>query len=276
MQRVLLRLICGGIDVERFRRLLFSFLALLSEYITLISTILATAYILISSQYKEYSTEVLLLWTISLLGLIATSIATEKSFKLRKIERGINEIKLNIKGGENSLDKLFFARRNLSPLEERLNDCSDLIITGGSLARLSDEYYGLFENKLNEGCSIEVILVEPNTEAVRQLCRNIVYETSDCDIYSRKISESIQRFAELKRKFPKGMKILLSDLVPPFSIMAKNLNKEKSIIQVELYSYAVPTRERVEFNVGIEDSNTYSFFANQIEVLRENATEFEM
>ena len=87
MQRVLLRLICGGIDVERFRRLLFSFLALLSEYITLISTILATSYILISSQYKEYSTEVLLLWAISLLGLIAISIATEKSFKLRKIER---------------------------------------------------------------------------------------------------------------------------------------------------------------------------------------------
>ena len=111
------------------------------------------------------------------------------------------------------------------------------------MARLSDEYYGLFENKLNEGCSIEVILVEPNTEAARQLCRNIVYKTSDCDVYSRKISESIQRFAELKRKSPRGVKILLSDLVPPFSIMAKNLNKEKSIIQVELYSYAVPTRE---------------------------------
>ena len=262
--------------MERFKRILFSVLSLLSEYITLFLTIIASTYIVISCQYKDYSSETLLLWIISLLGLIAISIAAEKFFKLRKIENGIDEIRLNSKGGKSSLDQLFFQRRNLSPLEERLKDSSDITITGGSLARLSDEYYGLFEKKLNEGCYIEVILVKPDTEAAKQLCQNIVYETSDYDIYNRKISESILRFAELKRKYPRGMKILLSEQVPPFSLLAKNLNKEGSVIQVELYSYAVPTRERVEFNVEIEESNTYSFFVNQIEVLRQKATEYEI
>lgn len=261
--------------MEKFKKILFSILSLLSEYITLFSTIIASTYIIISSQYITYSSETLLLWVISLLGLIAISIAAEKFFKLRKIENGIEEIRLYNEGGHLSLDQLFFQRRNLNPLEERLKDSTDIIITGGSLSRLSDEYYGLFEKKLKEGCYIEVILVKPNTEAANQLCKNTLYETSDYDTYSRKISESIQRFMELKKTYTTQMNILLSEQVPPFSLLAKNLNKEGSIIQVELYSYAVPTRERVEFNVDISDTNTYSFFVNQIEVLRQNATPFE-
>lgn len=254
----------------KLKKILFSALSIISEYLTLFSTIIASTYIVVSSQYTSYSSDTLLLWIISLLGLISISIAAEKYFKLRQIEKGINEIKK--KEGTSSLDQLFFYRRDLSPLEDRLKGSTDITITGGSLSRLSDEYYGLFERKLKEGCSIEVIMVKPETEAAKLLCKNIVYETSDFEAYYHKIKESIRRFAELKREYPQNINIFLSDQLPPFSLLAKNLNKEGSVIQVELYSYSVPTRERIEFNVYKSDVSTYSFFVNQINALRKSSS----
>ncbi len=111
-------------------------------------------------------------------------------------------------------------------------------------------------------------MVKPYTEAAKLLCQNIVYETSDFETYCHKIEESIHRFKELKREYQDRINIYLSEQLPPFSLLAKNLNKEGSVIQVELYSYSVPTRERIEFNVYKSDVNTYNFFVNQICIFR--------
>ncbi len=92
--------------MEKFKKTLFSLFSIVSEYLTLFSTIIASTYIVISSQYASYSSETLLLWVISLLGLIAISIAAEKFFKLRIIENSINEMKK--KESTSSLDQLFF------------------------------------------------------------------------------------------------------------------------------------------------------------------------
>lgn len=261
--------------MEKIKKVLISILSILSEYITLFSTIVASTYILITSQYVEYKIDSLILWIISLLGLIAISIAAEKFFKLRKIENCVEEINNSQKNKTVSIDQLFFSRKNLSPLEERFKNAVNIVITGGSLARLSDEYYGFFEQKLSSGCKLEVVLVDPNSEASKQLCINTVYETTNIDAYRRKIDESINRFKELKQLYPDLVTILLSDQTPPFSMLAKNIGCPDSFVQVELYSYAVPTRERIEFVVNEDDTNTYQFFCNQIKTIEQKARTYE-
>ena len=53
---------------ETLRKILFALL----EHVPLVATILASVFILTDSQIRSYSMETLLLWIISLLGLIAT------------------------------------------------------------------------------------------------------------------------------------------------------------------------------------------------------------
>lgn len=68
------------------------------------------------------------------------------------------------------LEELAFTRKELKPLEARLSPAQKITITGGSLYRLSDEYYAFFESKLKNGCQLEIIMVKPYSYAANLLC----------------------------------------------------------------------------------------------------------
>ena len=69
--------------MEKLRKYFLTVLNIICEHITLFATIIGSAFIVIDSQIRQYSVETLLLWIISLLGLIATAIASEKYFKIK-------------------------------------------------------------------------------------------------------------------------------------------------------------------------------------------------
>ena len=244
---------------------------LILEYMTIIITLLGSTYIAVSSQIKQYSTETLLLWIISLLGLIAASSLSERYFKLNKIDKNVAQL---ICGAGKNVDEVFLTRKDMPPLEDRLGSAKSIIITGGSLARLSDEYYAFFEEKLKSGCTFEINMVRPYSAGSNLLCKNVVYETRDDDLYSKKTKDSLERFIELKKSFPENMKIFISDNVPPFGVLIINLGKTDSWIQVELYTYAVPTRERLQFTITPQNKKLYHFFVNQVNTLKMDSEEY--
>lgn len=261
--------------MKRYHEIITYVLSVFFEYLTLFATIATSIYIVTSSQYTKYDDSTLLLLIISLLGFIALSIAAEKFFKLRKIENSVEEIREKQMSISGNIDELFITRKDLNPLEERFKNSSDIFISGGSLSRLSDEYYGFFEQKLANNASIEVILVKPYSAAANMLCQNVVYETSDEKQYSQRITESLNRFLSLKEKCGQNITIRLTESIPPFSIIALNLGKADAVMQVELYSYAVPTRERVEFVINKKDSHMYKFFTKQIKMLQDKSEIYE-
>lgn len=260
--------------MKDFKSRMKSVISAIAEYISLIAAVIASAYIVTTSQYKEYSDYTLLLWIISLLGLVAISIASERHFRLRKINKDIIQIKNSIVNKPTDLDGIFYTRKDLDPFEYRFHDAYEITITGGSLARLSDEYFGFFEKKLNEGCHLEVIMVNPNSKSAELLCKNIVYETRDAGIYSVRISESLQRFIELKAMYSQFINIYLTENVPPFGIIAKNLNRKEAEIQIEIYTYAVPTRDRIQFLINKNNIKTFQFFKSQIDILKKQSKEY--
>lgn len=264
-------IISGEITMNKYQKMVTDAISVLFEYITLFAAVGVSVYIGWSSQYTEYDDSTLLLLIISLLAFISTSIASEKFFKLRKIENSVEDIREKQNNYHYSIDELFITRMNLTPLEDRFKNSSTIFISGGSLSRLSDEYYGFFEHKLQNNASIEVIIVKPDTMAAKLLSKSVVYEINDEKQYNKKIKESLNRFLRLKEKFGQNITIRLSDSVPPFSIIALNLEKADAVIQVELYSYAVPTRERIEFFVNKKDSGMFNFFTKQIKVLQEKS-----
>lgn len=257
----------GGI-MEKLRKYFLTVLNIICEHITLFATIIGSAFIVIDSQIRQYSVETLLLWIISLLGLIATAIASEKYFKLNRIEKNIKYVLKGIDNANVNLDEFFFTRKELEPLEERMKNANSIFLSGGSLVRLSDEYYAYFEKKLKENCRMEVIMVRPFTKGADLLCKNVVYETEDYNAYSKRIEESLNRFFSLQENFPQLVKIRLTENTPPFGIVATNLEADSANVKVELYSYAIPTRERMQFFVNKSDEKIFAFFTKQIDTLR--------
>ena len=104
---------------------------------------------------------------------------------------------------------------------------------------------------------------------------NVVYETRDYKQYSFKISESLQRFLRLKQDYESRISIRLTENVPPFSLIVTDENFPNASIKVELYSYSVPTRERMQFEVTREDSKSFAFFIDQLITLRKASYEID-
>ena len=259
--------------MKKIKSILLNLMRILFEYLSLIATIIGSIYIIVSSQIIDYSQDKLLLWIIGLLGLIATAQGAEKYFKLNKIESEIKDLKsLSGQAKEDS-----FTRIELSPLEDRLSDAKTITITGGSLKRISDEYYAFLERNIKKGCKLEVIMVKPNSPAADMLCDNIVYETHDHADYSETIQKSLNRFLELKRLYDKKVTIRLSENVPPFSIMVKNEKLGDAELKIELYSFVVPTRERKQFQYrSIDNKKEFDFYMDQLKTLRDNSSEVIM
>ena len=243
------------------------------EHCTLFITIVASAYIVIVSQIKPFTVDTLLLWIISLLGLIAVAIASEKYYKLNKIAKDVDTISKQNQVKKMTMDDLFRTRKELDLLEERLRDATQIVLTGGSLCRLADEYYAFFEEKLTKGCLMEIIMVRPNTPSANLLCDNVVYETQDYAVYSQKIEKALDGFKILKSCFPNQVIIRLSDKVPPYGMVAADLESEKATMKIELYTYSVPTRERIQLNVTKSDEKMFRFFMTQLDVLRNASPE---
>lgn len=268
--------------MKKIKSILYSITSILFEHVTLFATILASVYIITRSQLHKYEIYELLLWIIGILGLIAVASVSEKYFKMSKIEKSVEEIQetvekiqVTVQRKNTGLDGLAFTRRELSPLEERLSDAKTIVITGGSLYRLSDEYFAFFENKLISGCQIEIIMVEPYSNAANLLCDNVVYETKNYNEYSMRIEESLRRFMRLKETFSQHISISLTKNVPPFSLIVADEKELNASIKVELYSYSVPTRERMQFEITRDDAVSFSFFLNQLIALRNEACEID-
>ena len=257
--------------MKNIKRYITACVRFILEHLTIIATLVASTYIVIASQIVPFTVETLLLWIVSLLGLLAISSLSERLLTLNKISKNTEIL---IKRDETDIDTVFKTRKELTPLEYRLETAKSIIITGGSLSRLSDEYFAYFEEKLKDGCDILIIMVKPFSPAADLLCKNVVYETRDTNRYSNKIEESIKRFIKLKEMYPSLIDVRITDNVPPFGILAIDINKPNSWLQIELYTYEIPTRDRLQFFITPQNIELYKFFVQQIKTLTAQSQEY--
>lgn len=257
--------------MSRFVSTAEKILSLLVEYGTLLATILGCAFLVISSQIVKYDDTTLLIWLIGLVGLLALGMVVEKHFRLVRIEKKINNIESTI--SHDKSEKLVITRKELTPLENRLADAQTITITGGSLKRISDEYLAFWDQKVSQGCRLEVILVTPHTDAANLLCDNVVYEINNHDTYSATIEESLKRFQSLKKKYGDKVTIRTSKKVPPFSLIVSDEGTSAAKIKVELYSFVVATRDRMQFFFDKKNKEEFDFYIQQLKTLRDTSVE---
>jgi hypothetical protein len=215
-----------------------------------IVTVLGSAVVAVLASVVRFSTEALLQIVLLLLALIGTSLVTERLVDGRRSREQLGSISSRLdavvsftRGDDVSLDDVVVSRRQLPPLEERLVGATHVMISGGSLSRLSNEYRSLFERLAGQGCRLQFVMTNPASSGAELLSTEISYESRNLDAYRSYMRDSVAGLADLAGQFPDRCEVRTYDAAPPFSLMVI-VKPDASNAQVELYTLGLPACDR--------------------------------
>lgn len=237
-----------------------------------ITTIIAIAMgILLCLSYRNFETEELLAYIISILTLIAGSMLIEKIFSLFSIKRDIKRIESKFIETD-----VFMYCHTSNFWNEAMNSAKRLFISGGSLYHVIPEKTGDLEKLLNQGCIIEVVVVKPFSDAAKFLHKNVVKEINNPNSFSDNTIQTLDFLLKYKKERPDQIIIRLNDNVPAFGIFAVYRDSKPKSIQANLFSEKVAYDKRlaISINDSIEKYHfAYEYFCNQIISLRNRLSE---
>jgi len=257
--------------LKKFFESLFTFLL---ENLPVLGTIGFSLFLILKSQSLQLTDSQLLVWIISLLGLIATSMLLERLIRLRKIENSMEHIYQYLLNNNSapSFDNIFKRRRSQPSLEERLDSAREIFITGGSLVRITNEYIGYFKDKAKDKCKLKFVIVNPESEAAKLLVNNVVYEVNDYEVYLNQTKNSLRSLLVLSADYPEYVEVKVTNQVPPFGLVIADPNKEYGSMTIEVFGYALPARERGSILIKRNhEPESFSYFKSQFEKIWENS-----
>jgi hypothetical protein len=211
---------------------------------------------------------------LALLALIGTSLVTEKLIESRFIRDRLRDIDMRLEQVLDqrrteplTLDRLISSRRDLSPLEERLSGATRIAISGGSLFRLVNEYKNLFEHLALAGCQMRFVITDPDSHAAESLSVAVSYESNNVETYRAHMRYALTTLCEFSRRFPQNCNVRLCSIALPFSLLRVD-NDLGKWVQVELYPFSVPARDRPILTLREQtDPRLFSFFSTQFDTL---------
>jgi hypothetical protein len=242
----------------RIMRKVFGFII---ENIFTLGVLGFSIYIILVNRINKYESNTLLIWIISLVGLLSISLFIERITKLNRIESLAKHAFITP-----SFD-LFFKRRRTQPsIEERLDNSGEILISGGSFIRMTNEYLGYFRTKANEKAKLKFMLVNPNSDAADLLATNVIYEFNDIEKYRNQIQNSLDSLKIIRDEYPEQITIKLSNQVPPFGLMITDPKKRTGNMTVEIFGCALPARDRASIYLKKEqEPQAYDYFINQFD-----------
>jgi hypothetical protein len=213
-------------------------------------TVLGAGIVAILASVVGFSAVQLLQIVLLLMALIATSLITERLVEGRRDRERLASISSKLDAvvsftrNENvSLDDVVVSRRQLPSLEDRLFGATEIMVSGGSLSRLANEYRSLFERLAREGCRLRFIVTNPGSPGAEFLSAEVSYESRSLDAYRSYMRDAADGLTDLVRRFPGQCEARMFDAAPPFSIMVI-VKPGSSTAQVELYTLGLPARDR--------------------------------
>lgn len=166
--------------------------------------------------------------TLALLGLLS-------AYSLGVRER-LTDINDRLTGANTLLyDEIPFQAK-----EAVISEAKEIIVIGITLNRFVVTFYSHLEEKVRSGQKVKVLLVEPNSEAIRLIPQRVYRPTSE-KLLSRKIMDSIELLHSLKTAAPDLVEVRTLDFPIPFGCVASNIDLQNSSILIEYYSYKTPT-----------------------------------
>ncbi len=210
-------------------------------------------------------------WVLTVLALMAISGVAQRLGVINKIRQTTE----NMYGIIQRLPPRqgFFLKtyQNLPSLEERLEGASTIWLSGRTLSSMIGFYRDLFKKKiLHEGCSIKILLVDPNGDVPKaerlQHHNEVSLETSETRAQTMSF-----RFETLKREIGSKsdkLEVRVLDYSPRFGLMITNPHNDDGIVQVQLLTHWRSSGSRPIFRISKgDDQFWFGEFVKQFEKL---------
>jgi hypothetical protein len=162
-------------------------------------------------------------------------------------------------------------------LDLSLAKATELLITGVTRNTLVNSKYNMFENWLNQGCRIRMLLVDPFSDAVDVAAQRYYAERSSESTRER-ILHTLRLLAELKRSTHGDLSVRLTSHPLAMGVIAVDCSPDKhsdaSAAFVEYYTYQAPGEPK--FILQPIDGRWYENLYQEAEALWAGASEQDL
>lgn len=169
---------------------------------------------------------------ILLLGLLAVDSLTERMQVLEKLSRQLE--------GSPAASPLR-RRAELPPVREQTEAASEMLILAVSGVALLEGHFQTFRRRLEMGCNVRIVLLEPNSSFV-----NTWNQTVEATHTRHEIESSLAVLHALKyTPNSKGkLKVRLSQYPPPYSLFAIDPHRRNGTMCIDFHTLGIRLTER--------------------------------
>lgn len=159
-------------------------------------------------------------------------------------------------------------------LENSMKQAHDLLITGVTRNTLVMSNYNKFEEWLQRGCQIRIVLLDPSSDAV-VAAANRYYANRSPDIVRERVRHSLRLLTELRRSTGGSISVRLTNHPLAMGMVAVDggptIRSDASALFIEYYTYQA--RGEPKFVLQPPDSEWFEHFLGEAEALWASATD---
>ena len=250
----------------------FKFINFIIDYLPIILTFIMASIAPYISIKSDTQVSEMLQFILVILTLLATSLLADRFRIIRKIDQKVKVLGEYIKNSESA--ETFFIDR-IPPLETRLLNAKSIAISGITLSRTSDSMLNIFEECINKGGNVRILLIDPEHIALEIAVKRF-HKHQSVEMLKHESHHALNNFMSLSRKINDRNKfdIKLVRASPAYGIWLIDGDNINSEIWVELYSY----RDLPEPTFHLQpykDGKWHNYFLKQFELLWTDANRYD-
>ena len=238
-------------------------------------TVIFAAYIVLLSQRSSASQSEMLVWILTILGLLATSELVERFRRLKNFQDTATQT-LDI---VRQLETGAFLKTldEGAKLADRARQAKEILLCGYTLLHLVGTNTGLLEQRLKDGCRLRVLIIDPGS-----LAGELIRANESTGRFSRDAETVLAYMTRLRKTVSSSKKgrlgVRLLNFVPSCSLIIIDGREPYGWMRVGIYPPAYKTRieERVHFELSRDrEEACFGRFLEQYDKLWVDATPWE-
>lgn len=217
-------------------------------------TILAAGITIVLSLLNVFKLSIAENIIIALLALLAVDALSERLNILERVDAKLSNL---------AMMQTLRKRRDIPTITNHAQHASEINLLAIHAVSAVAPYIGFYEDKLKEGCTIRIILLDPHSPSLQTL--NLQTKTV---ITKHQIESSLSLLKGLVEQSGKKGKceVRLLNVFLPFSIFGVDLHKESGSMAVEFRSYKVSLDERPHiYLTKAENPEWFNYYKKQFE-----------
>jgi hypothetical protein len=155
-------------------------------------------------------------------------------------------------------------------LEDSMSEARDLLITGVTRNTLVMSKYSKFEDLLQSGCRIRVVLLDPSSDVI-VAAADRYHVGIPPDMVRERVRHSLRLLTELKRSTGGTISVRLTTHLLAMGIVAVDAGSDASALFIEYYTYQA--RGEPKFVLTPRDGEWFAHFREEAEALYASAAD---